>query len=1094
MELIYAERISSYNKGGTQETRFSNMKSCVKLLGKAALFIVVLGYTFTANASEIKRTEHSMTGIKLTAMKLDIPPKANPYDYSIMDIAYGGGKFVAVSMNGVISYSSNGVNWTAIPSGEEDGTTSTFSGSNVRGVMYGGDKFLAWGGQGKLAYSTNGENWISIPKLESIFGGSGIFRIAYGGGKFVAVGHEKVAHSSDGVNWTPILQGNEIYAMRGLSGNRGIVYGAGKFIAVGYFGEISYSADGENWISVNEKKARVPITVDSLKDIIHADGKFVAVGNGRIAHSIDGMSWVSVKTDFSVSGIAYGDGKFVVAGTSKVAFSTDAENWISVPRAAIDKIRKESGVSADFTRIAYGGDKFVAVGYSGVMAYTADDENWIIDTSYFNRSADNNDDKFVVVEDDDGKNLTAHPINSSFGANRINDIAHGNGIFVAVGVGGKIGYSTDGEKWIPIAPGNVDNTTGAFAQHDINSIVYGGGRFVAVGDGGKMAHSTNGVNWVAIPGGGATGVFGADILSDINGIAYGNGRFVAVGFCKIAYSNNGIDWIAVQGGTSHGSTSYIKDIIHGVAYGNGVFVAVGYFNGIAYSTNGENWIPIAKDFVRNTFYKSILSVAFGGGKFVAVGDGGRMAYSTDGASWTAIPPGVARGTSTFDTTDIYSVAYCDNKFIAVGEYGKMAYSADGVNWIAMPQGGANNSIGIFGRTGIRGVASGGGKVVAVGDGGKMAHSADGVKWTIIPPGGVIRSGVNWTVLSNKTFGLVSISNSATISGIAFGDGKFVAGIRLGGEMLYSSDAINWKAIPEGAENNTTTTFEGMIPSGKQFYASPYGVGFADKLIHVGINGIAYGGGKFVAVGDYGRMAYSTNGVNWIAIPPGIFNKISGTFGKKTSITGVAHGGDKFIAWAENGALAYSTNGVNWVGNGKASQFGMDSIKGIAHGDGKFVAVGENGKMAYSINGVKWTALPANVVDKGGIFGVPSGYFADINGIAYGNGKFIAVGQRNKMAYSTDGVKWIAMPTNSKDDDRLDDRTDIVAIAYGDGKFVVARKNGYLLYSTNGLDWVGVLSGDVNGDKIYGNITSLAHGDGKFVAAGDTFLAFSPGIW
>jgi len=88
-----------------------------------------------------------------------------------------------------------------------------------------------------------------------------------------------------------------------------------------------------------------------------------------------------------------------------------------------------------------------------------------------------------------------------------------------------------------------------------------------------------------------------------------------------------------------------------------------------------------------------------------------------------------------------------------------------------------------------------------------------------------------------------------------------------------------------------------------------------------------------------------------------------------------------------GEMAYSSGGITWTTVPK-STFGTTIIKGIAYGGGKFVAVGDNGRMAYSSDGVTWTAVSTST------FGI-----SNINDIAYGNGKFVAVGDNGKIAYS-----------------------------------------------------------------------------------------------
>jgi hypothetical protein len=115
--------------------------------------------------------------------------------------------------------------------------------------------------------------------------------------------------------------------------------------------------------------------------------------------------------------------------------------------------------------------------------------------------------------------------------------------------------------------------------------------------------------------------------------------------------------------------------------------------------------------------------------------------------------------------------------------------------------------------------------------------------------------------------------------------------------------------------------------------------------------------------------------------------------------------------------------VNWTAVAD-SAFGNNEIRTIAYGNGRFVAVGNGGKMAWSTDGVNWTAVTSHPFGTGGIAG-----------IAYGNGgnavsKFIAVGDKGNMARSTDGVTWIAITSHPFGTDH-----DISRIAYGNDMFI-----------------------------------------------------------
>jgi hypothetical protein len=300
------------------------------------------------------------------------------------------------------------------------------------------------------------------------------------------------------------------------------------------------------------------------------------------------------------------------------------------------------------------------------------------------------------------------------------------------------------------------------------------------------------------------------------------------------------------------------------------------------------------------------------------------------------------------------------------------------------------------------------------------------------------AGVNWTAVTNSTFG------TNTISAIAWGNGKFVAGVLDYGKMAYSADGITWTAV-------ANSTF----PS----YRS--------------INAIAYGNDKFVAVGGgdtYGKMAYSVDGITWTAVTITIFDD---TY--NNSINAIAYGNGKFVAGGGRGQMAYSTDGVNWTAVTN-SAFGTSNIMAIAWGNGKFGAVGRDNKMAYSTDGITWTAVTDSKINATG---------DQIDSIAWGNGKFVAgaTGVGVIMAYSADGVNWTAISNTYN----IIGTTAIRAIAWGGGKFVAGGTQGKMAYSADGASWTAV----ANSTFGTSTITAIAWGGGKFVAGGiDGKMAYS----
>jgi len=326
----------------------------------------------------------------------------------------------------------------------------------------------------------------------------------------------------------------------------------------------------------------------------------------------------------------------------------------------------------------------------------------------------------------------------------------------------------------------------------------------------------------------------------------------------------------------------------------------------------------------------------------------------DGGStkWTAVKD------SPFDGSVIETIAYCNNLFFAVGYNhgdgnGKMATSTDGVKWTDSDTGTTFKIGGIY-ICSITAIAYGNGKFVAGGWDGKIATSTDSVTWT------AARTNAFETTLNGSY-------SQAEIYAIAYGNDKFVA-VGSKGRIATSTDGVTW------TKRDVSTIFK---------YAPPY---------YSNINAIAYGSGKFVAVGyeyrEYdgerdviGKMATSTDGVTWAAVTQSVF-------GDNDRIYAITFDNGKFVAGGGNGKMATSTDGVTWTAV-KNSTFDTNVIKAITYGNKKFIAVGSKGKMATSPDGTKWSAV------KDSTFGTSA-----INSIAYGNGKFVAGISGGKIAYST----------------------------------------------------------------------------------------------
>jgi hypothetical protein len=289
-------------------------------------------------------------------------------------------------------------------------------------------------------------------------------------------------------------------------------------------------------------------------------------------------------------------------------------------------------------------------------------------------------------------------------------------------------------------------------------------------------------------------------------------------------------------------------------------------------------------FNRNPIY----GLSYGSGKYVAGGGGGNLSYSRDGDTWTNIPPGSTVTQSKF-TQDVRSIAYGNGMFYAVGKSGQVAYSADGQNWTGYSESIFDNVLS------INAVIYGGGKFLAAGEGGRMMYMPDD-------------SG--WTRAADSRFGDRAVRTLAW-GRLASGENRYVAGGD-DGQLCFSGDGVNW-------------TYSGNTTDGT-------GTGNAkEQFGNIAVNGLAFGGGYFVAVLDNGKIYRSGNGgMNWeerYAVPGG------------TGLLSIVYGSGIFIAAGHNGrALASGDGGETWTPMTVPFSTG-DQISCAAYSAGRFILAG-----------------------------------------------------------------------------------------------------------------------------------------------------------
>lgn len=263
---------------------------------------------------------------------------------------------------------------------------------------------------------------------------------------------------------------------------------------------------------------------------------------------------------------------------------------------------------------------------------------------------------------------------------------------------------------------------------------------------------------------------------------------------------------------------------------------------------------------------------------------------------------------------------------------------------------------------------------------------------------------------------------------------------------------------------------------------------------------AAGGGRFVAGGSIGRIAVSTNAVDWITNTPtfgstildfiyrnGFFvgagyfpglvlRSVDGTDWQlqgAPTIYGIEYANGRYVAVGSSGTFFTSTNYTNWTSGLMGSTAAMD---GVAYGNGLFVAVGGSGDVRVSTNGVNWTSGVSLTNRIGGLLRV-----------TYAQGQFVAVGYLTPLPGSG-GAVIITSPNGTNWTFRNCPTTNwLRGVTYADGLFVAVGNNGTILSSPTGEVWTLHNSGSFN------DLHSVTYGNGVVVAVGSrgTILVSDP---
>ncbi len=462
----------------------------------------------------------------------------------------------------------------------------------------------------------------------------------------------------------------------------------------------------------------------------------------------------------------------------------------------------------------------------------------------------------------DGKTWTPRPLNlpapNSFS---FNAIAWSGSMWVAVGTGGAIVYSSDGITWTQAASIGINPT--------LDAVTWTGTQFVAGGTGGALVTSSDGINWTVQPA-------PVSATTDIIGLASTNKLIVAVANSEtspattsILTSSDGITWTTVQP-----SLGFVPNSI---GYVGTHWIAVGDYYSMT-SPDGTTWTtsPVLNGM--------LYSVVNNGTEYVATGmdvNGVGAEYtSSDGLNWTEVNQ--------------------------VGSLTAAAISPNGSSIVAV------------GPTNTTRASSDGGATWSLGGLGVVNYPFDDVTWSPALNGFIAlvqesanaylyesSDGVTWTSLSETNCGAGTVIASPTTivdAGTNYGGG---------GCVYTSTDGTTWVlgSAPWATQSVTKGYWTGseflVVGTNGLIATSTTGATWTSETTGTtqNLNGAAVSRNTMVVVGDSGTILTSNdNGSTWTPQ----------TSGTTSNLHRVIWTGTQFYAVGDTSTLLSSPDGVTWT--------------------------------------------------------------------------------------------------------------------------------------------------------------------------------------
>lgn len=485
------------------------------------------------------------------------------------------------------------------------------------------------------------------------------------------------------------------------------------------------------------------------------------------------------------------------------------------------------------------------------------------------------------------------------GLNSINIVHYNGNRFIAAHSLAGVVFVSDGTSYrrinTPIITQPTSEITSGLVGGTLRNVIVGNNGFIATSD-------DNGENWTARTSG-TTETINCASFGSVGGTNY----FIVAGNAgQLRYSTNAITYTNATG--QSGSANYFDAHI-----ANNIAVAVGNAGAVFVSTNGTTFTAATATNTANTLigvtYSPTLNL------WIAVGSTGTIITATNPAgTWTVQTSGT--------TQTLHEIGIFNNAIYIVGNSQTLLTSSNGTSYTSLNAGVTAN---------LFGIAASPTTLLITGSSGAMASSTNG------------------TTFTSRT------NNNATLNDIAFGNNVFVSvGNAVNGSGYIAT--IGADGTVTRRVSGVTTVLVGIKFLNGSFYAGTNGIirstdgGVTWSSAGGGLNSwqdFAFSGTAYVAIGDGGRYAISSDGVT--------FGAATLTGVTTQTMRGMDFANGVFVAVGNAGTIITSPDGTAWTLRTSGTTQQLNSVM-YSTRDNLWYAAGNGGVLLYSPDAITWTAV------------------------------------------------------------------------------------------------------------------------------------------